>query len=349
MKSGSASILIVDDDAGVRVPACAWLHAAGLTAHGVATVGAALEFLEGFVPDVVVLDLELPDRPGLELLQLLSLRHPQLPVLVLTAHRDAEVAVACMKAGAFDYLVKPVDEPRLVTTAANALRHAQVARAMAGLERALAESGRDPRTARWRAVERVASRDLGVLLVGGDAGGREACARAIHGASPRAAGAFQAVDCGAGPRGRALGGPERWGGLARGTLFLDRLERLAPEEQDVLAERLGGAARARGGAPDGVDVRVLAGTGGELEAEVRGGRFRADLLMRIAVDRIELEGVAPADAVGGSQDAISLADRERAAILEALARSRGNRADASRQLGISRATFYRKLKQYGIE
>lgn len=345
-------VLIIDDDASIRATACAWLQAAGLVAQGAATAGTALELLEGFVPDVVVLDLELPDRSGLDVLRLLCARLPHLPVLVLTSHRDAETAVACMKGGAFDYVVKPVDEPRLVTATANALRFGQVAQAMAGLERALAESGQDPRTARWRAIDRVAARDLCVVVTGGDAAARERCARAIHAASPRAGGVFRAVDCAdAAALARAV---EVSGGLtelAHGTLYLEGAERMAPASQAQVLEALAGAARARAGAGGGVDVRVLAGTGGDLEACVRAGTFRADLLMRMEIDRIDLEGPpsAPAERSEPPSDSVRLADRERASILEALARSRGNRSDASRQLGISRATLYRKLKQHGIE
>ncbi len=352
-------ILVVDDDPGVREPACAWLHAAGLAVHGAATAGAALALLEGLTPDVVLLDLELPDRSGLEVLRLLTVRQPQLPVLVLTAHREAEVAVDCMKAGAFDYLVKPVDEPRLLTAVANALHRRQVALAMASLERAVVQSGADPRTPLWRRVEAVAGRDLSAVILGGNPAARASAAQALHGASPRAGGPFLPLGCG-GPSGAELIArtlaPDP--ALARGTLFLDDVEALGPTGQELLLAFLARAAQARAAGVAEGDVRVLAGSGANLDAAVQAGRLRADLFMRLAVDRLRLDapgtglearatGAGPA--ATGPVDSLKLAERERTAILEALAWSQGNRSEASRHLGVSRSTLYRKLKEHGIE
>lgn len=358
MDGPRGQVLIVDDDPGVREPLCAWLAAAGLSSLAAGRAAEALSILEGFAADALVLDLQLPDRDGVDVLRAVHTRMPRLPVVVLTSHREAELAVACMKAGAYDYLVKPVDEARLVTTVANALRHRQLIETLAAVEQRGEVRGSSTRAVGevldGERLSRIAGGDLSVLVRGGTETDREFTARALHAASSRAKAPFVAVRCGAIPAARiveSLFGPgadevpavQRAGG---GTLFLDAVEDLAPPEQERLLEAAAAAARARAGIGSGPELRMVIGTRVDLAARVREGTFRADLFMRLAVEEVALGAPVTPRASG---DSVRIAEREREAILEALTRSAGNRSEASRALGISRTTLYRKLKDHGIE
>ena len=355
MDGPRGQVLIVDDDPGVREPVCAWLAATGLSVLAAGRAEEALSILEGFAADALVLDLQLPDRDGVGLLRAVHARLPRLPVVVLTSHREAEVAVECMKAGAYDYLVKPVDEPRLVTTVANALRHRQLVETLAAVERTPVASAAGPEgAADGERLSRIAGGDLPVLVRGGTETDREFTARALHQASPRASSPFVAVRCGAVPPARLVSdlfgpGTDAQPAVQRashGTLFLDGVEELQPPAQERLLEAATAAASARAGAGPGPELRVVIGTRVDLARRVREGTFRADLFMRLAVEELALG--APTSPRAAS-DSARIADRERDAVLEALTHSAGNRSEASRALGISRTTLYRKLKEYGIE
>lgn len=344
-------ILLVDDDPAFAELAGGWLTGAGLSVHAVASGEAALAALEGFIPSAILLDLQLPGIPGIDVLRAAVARTRHVPVIVLTAHRDAELAVECMKAGAYDYLVKPIDAPKLVATVANALRHRQLSFTVEALRREAAGAGLGEELD--RAVDRAAAADVAVLLRGPRGPRRELVARALHQRSSRAGGPFLAIRAALlGPDAQAaeLGRAGRaYAAASGGTLLVEEPEMLAAAVQAALADATTAAARSRQAGGEAADFRLVAATDVDLGARARNGTFRADLYLRLSVVELQVdpEG-APAPPVAGG-DPLTLAERERRAILEALDRTQGNRAAAARELGIGRATLYRRLKEHDIE
>lgn len=432
---------MVEDDATARAAAGEILGAAGLHVHAVASGEEALASLDSMSPDAVLLDLGLPGLSGREVLRAVRARLRHAPVVVLTAERAAEVAVECMKAGAWDYLVKPVDGLRLLTTLANALRHHALARAVAALERVAGGKlppgllGSSPAMLELlHAIERVGEADEPALITGEPGTERSAIARGIHARSRRAAGPFATVQC------RSLDGARQATGLfgqggaagrvadaAGGTLYLEDVEALVPSVQERIVAALAIAERARAGAVTAPEFRLLASTTCELSALVRRRAFRADLYMRLTANEVEVAplrerggdvvllarhdvgvhaqllgvppceltdealallrrhtwpgnreelrhaigralesagagpirasdlaldgtGMAPATRIAPDRvGSLRLADLERDAILSALERAGGSRSEASRQLGISRTTLYRRLKELDLE
>jgi DNA-binding NtrC family response regulator len=332
-------ILLVDDDPALAQLAGGWLEGAGMSVHAVASGEAALAALEGFVPSAILLDMKLPGIPGLDVLRAAVARTRHVPVVVLTAHREAELAVECMKAGAYDYLVKPIDAPKLVATLANALRHRQLSFTVEALRREAAGAGLGEQLD--QSVDRAAGADVAVLLRGPRGPRRELVARALHQRSSRAGGPFVVGEVGAG--GRAFSA------AAWGTLFVEDPETLAPGVQTSLAEAATAASRSRQGQGSAPDFRLIAATEVDLGGRARMGTFRADLYLRLSVVELTVDPERGPDRPGASGDPLSLAERERRAILEALDQTQGNRAAAARELGIGRATLYRRLKEHDIE
>jgi DNA-binding NtrC family response regulator len=350
MSAERSQILVVEDDRAVRLQLGALLEAAGLAAHLASSGETALALLEGFTPDALLVDLALPGMPGLEVLRRVSARLRHVAAIVLTSSREAETAVECMKSGAYDYLVKPIDEPKLLTTVANALRHRRLALAVESLQREARQRGLEARVpapaaiALFRRVDRAAETDVSVLVRGAPGPEREAVAHGVHRGSSRAAGPLVVFECAGLPQERHAA--ELLGAVsaaAGGTLLVEDVEALSPEVQERLAGAMAAASETRVHGGAGHDFRAVATTAVDLAGRVRDGRFRGDLYMRLAV----FELAAP-DAPLPAEGPLTLIDRERQAILEALERSGGNRAAASRELGIGRATLYRKLAEYGI-
>jgi two-component system, NtrC family, response regulator HydG len=266
-------------------------------------------------PEVVLLDLRLGHASGLELLGELRERRPDTEIIVMTGYASIDSAVACMRAGAFDYLEKPFADPRRVLqTLERALERRRLRvrnRELEGelgrrsaLERVIAHSASMRRV--LQTVRDLAPNESNVLIEAESGTGKELLARAIHETSPRSAGPFVPVDCGALPegmiegelfgylRGAFTGAVRDSEGLFRaahgGTLFLDEVGELplglqakllrAIQEREV---RPLGATDARA-----VDVRLIAATNRDLAAEVRAGRFRADLFYRLRVVSLAL-------------------------------------------------------------
>jgi len=306
-------ILVVDDEPGVRESLRLLLK----DEHSVrcaASVDAALDALGREPADLVLLDLVMPGRSGLDLLRELGPRPDAPPVVVVTATRTVASAVEAMKRGAADYITKPFDGDELRIRLERLLAQRELEREveelrarvepcdrlgqLLGRSRAMQEV--------FRTLRRVAASRATVLIRGESGTGKELAARALHELSPRAAGPLVAVNCAAIPdhlieselfgheRGaftdaveRRIGRFESAGG---GTLFLDEIGDLAAPVQAKLLralqerriERLGG------GDPIEVDVRVVVATHRDLEREVAEGRFRADLFYRIHVVPLEL-------------------------------------------------------------
>jgi two-component system nitrogen regulation response regulator GlnG len=254
-------------------------------------------------PDVVVLDLQLPDRSGLDVFQELKAIDAKRPVLFITAHGTTETAIEAMKQGAFDYLVKPVDLDRLSQILARALEAARLMRVPALLP---TEESADRIVGRsaviqemCKAVGRIAPQDVNVLILGESGTGKELVARALYHHSRRADRPFLAINCAAIPEAlleselfgheqgaftgahrRRIGKFEQCDG---GTLFLDEIGDMVPALQAKMLRVLQEQRFERVGSNETVQtrVRVLAATNHDLDRLVAEGRFRKDLYYRL--------------------------------------------------------------------
>jgi two-component system response regulator AtoC len=310
-------ILFVDDDPAEREAVAAVLRAAGHTVAVAADGREAQKHLEGADAEVVLLDLGLPDIDGLELLPLLKQIDPHAAVVVLTGRGDIETVVEAMKAGAVNFLVKPVGASVLELTVERALRQNRLIRRAAVYE-AVVESrrasgqalgaelvGSSPAMQAVRAlITRVAPTDSSVVLSGESGTGKGVVARLIHRHSRRAHGPFVGLSCAALPANLVeseIFGHERGAftdartakpGLLEvaggGTVFLDEVAELEPSSQSkllkVIEER---TFRRLGGVRDlSVDVRFVVASHQDLAGLVKKGRFREDLFYRLNVLQI---------------------------------------------------------------
>jgi DNA-binding NtrC family response regulator len=265
-------------------------------------------------PDLILLDLVMPGRSGLDLLAELSERGNTAPVVVLTATTTVSTAVEAMKQGARDFVTKPFELEALRIKVRQLLEHRaleeEVERLRAEVESRQQLAGLIGRSAAmqkvFRAVERVARSKTNVLVTGESGVGKELVARAIHELGPRRDQPFVAVNCGAIPhslieselfgheRGAFTGAVDRRIGrfeaASGGTLLLDELGELDISVQVKLLRALQERHIERLGSSESieVDVRVVAATNRDLEREVEEGRFRADLFYRINVVPIRL-------------------------------------------------------------
>ncbi|MEY3474010.1 MAG: hypothetical protein RL087_468, partial [Pseudomonadota bacterium] len=322
--SASRRLLVVDDEPDLRTLYELTLVREGYDVESAGSVDEAWQMICEAAYDAVITDMRLPDGTGLELLQRLEKAGRRERAIVITAYGSAENAVEALKAGAYDYLTKPVDlkQFRAVVASATAQDRAQAAPVPAPGVSPAARGERDPaetpipldglvgRSAAMAQVrsliERVARGMAPVLLQGESGTGKELVARAIHAASPRRAGPFVAVNCGAIPeslleaeffgyrKGAFTGASEDRGGFFQaaqsGTLFLDEIGDLPLAMQSkllrVIQER---AVRPIGHAFEvPVDARVISATHRDLGQEVQAGRFRQDLYYRLNVIRFVL-------------------------------------------------------------
>ena len=308
-------ILVVDDEAPLRRALRALLSALGHEVHEAEGGRAALAALKKAPCDLVLLDLHMEGGGGLEVLPELR-RLPEAPaVVVLTGRADVSAAVEAMRAGAADFLQKPADGAMLEAAIVRALRLRGVSRERDRLRADLGALRAGPILGSSRAIEavreaivRVAAAPRTTVLVLGESGtGKELVAREIHARGARAEGPFVALNCAAvSPElmeaelfgyesgaftGAAAGGREGLYGAAEGgTLFLDEVGEMAPVLQAkflrVLQER---TYRRVGGVVDlAADVRIVAATNRDLEAEVAAGRFREDLYYRLNVLSVQV-------------------------------------------------------------
>jgi DNA-binding NtrC family response regulator len=264
--------------------------------------------------DVVVVDLLLGRDSGLDLLARVKRERPELEVIVITGHASIESAVDCIRSGAFDYLEKPFDDVhRVRTTVRQAVERRRLVARNLELEAELRERGaptslvgNSPAMRRLaRTIHGLRHNESHVLLRGESGTGKELVARAIHAASPRSAGPFAPVDCGALPESiieSELFGHEKGAftgatgavGLFRmahgGTLFLDEIGEIPTTVQAKLLRALQEKeVRPVGGStPVPVDIRVICATHRDLERMVAEGRFRQDLFYRLDVVRIDI-------------------------------------------------------------
>jgi DNA-binding NtrC family response regulator len=299
-----STVLLVDDEPGVLFTLKEVLDDRG---HRVLSASSGAEALPQIdEADAVLTDLSMPGMTGLELLAAIATRDPELPVILLTAHGSERVAVQAVKAGAYDYLSKPfdIDEVALVIERALEARRLRVTNRRLTAERLLgrriiAESRAMRRL--LEATERVATRDVTVLVRGETGTGKEFVSHFLHARSPRAAKPLVRFNCAAIPAelaeaelfGHAKGAftgatSARRGFFSEadgGTLVLDEIGELTLAVQAKLLRALqeGEIQPVGSGRVDKVNVRVVAATNRDLAAEARAGRFREDLYYRLAV------------------------------------------------------------------
>lgn len=302
-------ILVVEDDVPVGTLVSRLMRGAGWDVDWVRTLEEAEDRVTRESYGLVLVDVRLPGRSGLELLDRLRVERPAWPVVVMTAHGNAEMAIEATKRGAYEYVVKPFDPDELVELVASAVELGRMRMEPVGL--GAAEGDRKPVPAlvgRSRAMQhlcgeigRVAGTDLPVLILGETGTGKELVARALYQHGKRSSGPFLAVNCAAVPetlleselfgheRGAFTGAERRRIGrfeqAAEGTLLLDEIGDLAPVTQAKLLRVLqdGTFQRLGGGASVRVGTRVLAATNRDLEREVVEGRgFREDLFFRLS-------------------------------------------------------------------
>ncbi|HKI94936.1 MAG TPA: sigma-54 dependent transcriptional regulator [Gemmatimonadales bacterium] len=306
------TLLLVDDDPDVLRSVGAFLERSGWTVFREDTGEAAITAFQRERPDVVVLDLWLPDLSGLDVLE--RLREWNAAVVLLTGHADVPTAVQAMQLGAENFLTKPVDMPHLVATVTRAAETARLRREVRRLTAsdrpgagAVALGVSPPMRELERQVALLAEAERTTVLITGESGtGKGRVARMLHAGSPRAAAPFVEVNSGGltatflanelfgHERGAFTDAKDTKRGLFeiadRGTLFLDEIGELGLELQPKLLgvietkrfRRLGGTREI------GVDVRLLAATNRDLVQLVNDGAFREDLYYRINVTVIHL-------------------------------------------------------------
>ncbi|MDA8411103.1 MAG: sigma-54 dependent transcriptional regulator [Treponema sp.] len=302
--------LIVDDERGITSSLVEFLALDGIEAVPAANANTALVLLGETTFDVVVSDLRMPGMDGLGLLARIREMGFGLPFIMMSAHGEVKDAVAAMKGGAWDYLIKPFDPEELVLRIRKAVAERRaldkLAVGMRGLPEGQGLVGESPAMLAVRKLIAKAAPSPATILLTGESGtGKEVAARSIHSQSGRE-GPFVAINIGALPetlleselfgheKGAFTGADSRRPGLFEaaqgGTLFLDEIGELPLHLQVKLLRAIQERKVQRLGSTTGVpvDVRFLAATNRDLEAEVTSGRFREDLYYRINVVRINL-------------------------------------------------------------
>jgi two-component system nitrogen regulation response regulator GlnG len=301
-------VWIIDDDRSIR-----WVFEKALERENIsfkvfASTQDALQALSGSTPQVVVSDIRMPGGSGLELLQKLKEKYPNLPVIIMTAYSDLESAVAAFQGGAFEYLPKPFDVDQAVDLIRRAmeesLRQADVAEVAQESPEILGQAPSMQEV--FRAIGRLTQSQATVLINGESGTGKELVALALHRHSPRAPKSFIAINTAAIPkdlleselfgheRGAFTGAQAmrrgRFEQAEGGTLFLDEIGDMPPDLQTRLLRVLsdGQFYRVGGHQPIKSNVRIIAATHQDLENRVKQGLFRDDLFHRLNVIRLRL-------------------------------------------------------------
>jgi two-component system response regulator AtoC len=310
-ENGSKSmgrILVVDDDHNHLKVLKGLIEKKGTGVITATDFDSALSFIGTQALNVIITDLKMPGKSGMDLLTYCRERNPAVPVIMITGHGDIDTAVAAMKLGAYDFITKPIDEHELVNAVQKALAESEKNRELvsAYFDR---ESGSLPEVIGkapeveqiLQTVRKIASSDSTVLISGETGVGKELVAKTIHMTSGRRDKPFVKINCAAIPetlveselfgyeRGAFTGAmtskPGRFELAHEGTIFLDEIgdmplqlqSRLLSVLQDKSFERVGGVKTIK------VDVRILAATNRDLQADVQAGKFRADLFYRLNV------------------------------------------------------------------
>jgi DNA-binding NtrC family response regulator len=306
------TILIVEDSPTLALTYQAYLKPLGHSVDIAATGAEALDKIERLAPDLIFLDLKLPDMDGLDILRQLNAQSNKARVIVITAHGSVAIAVEAMQEGASDFILKPFNAERITTTAKNALEIQRLSTLVEQYEgqnhtsfgRFIGES--PAMKAVYRMIADAAPSKASVFIVGESGTGKELCAEAIHQTSPRAQKRFVALNCAAIPanlieseifghkRGAFTGATEdREGAAVRadgGTLFLDEICEMPMDLQAKLLRfiQTGQIVPVGSNISQTVNVRFVCATNRTPWEEVEAGRFREDLYYRLHVIPIHL-------------------------------------------------------------
>jgi DNA-binding NtrC family response regulator len=301
-------IMVVDDEADVRTLLATVLKRADYEVTELQDAATLRESFTGPQPDVILLDLKLPDAEGLDLIPLLKKQWPETEVIVLTGFATLDAAVSATKLGAYDFQKKPFEPKSVLVSVERALEHQRLKEETSSLRRALStmSGGASPifqspaMKAAVRTVERVAASDVSILITGESGTGKEVIADLLHSLSPRNKGPFIKINCAALPRelieselfgsvkGAYTGAQADREGLFRqaegGTLLLDELSEMPIDTQSkllrVLQEKevrpVGGRTSYKS------DCRIIAATNRQVDAAIKDGKLREDLYYRIS-------------------------------------------------------------------
>ena len=312
--SVAATLLLIDDEPRLRQLLARILQLEGYTVLEAENARAGLKTLERETVQLVISDVKLPDKNGIELTAQIKQLYPATEIIVLTAYGTIQDGVTAIKNGAFDYITKGDDNDRIIPLVSRAVEKANLQFRIRQLEAQMSRrygfksivGHSKPIQQAVDLARKVAVTDTTVLLTGETGTGKEVFAQAIHQASPRGSGAFVAINCGAlgkdileselfGHRAGAFTGASRdqkglFAEADKGTIFLDEIGEMPLDLQAKLLRVLETHEFLRVGdtKPTKTDVRVVAATNRSLEQEANAGHFRLDLYYRLSVFSIEL-------------------------------------------------------------
>ena len=307
-------ILVIDDEQTIRQGLVNFLRELGHEVEAAADAEHGMERAMDFAPDLVIVDLNLPGKNGLDFIADLMAQEAEATVIVLTGHATIDSAIAATRRGVYDYLEKPIDRERLSSVVRKGLERATLHQEVTHLRREMARSGRlqelvgkSPRMIElYRLIDQISPTNAAVLLTGEKGTGKDVTARSIHRLSPRSAGRLVSINCAAIPeslleseifgheRGAFTGATSSRQGCFemahQGTIFLDEIGQMPIHLQskllrileDSVVRRVGGSTEIK------VDVRLLAATNSPIEEQIAKGAFREDLYYRLNVFNLHL-------------------------------------------------------------
>jgi len=307
-------VLIVDDEEKICTILTKIISDEDFEVKSVNSGEDAIQFVDTFTPDLIVMDQNMPGLNGIETMSVIKDKYPYIVVIFLTAYGSIPMAVEAIKKGAYDYLSKPFDNDEVLIIIRRALEHIRLSREVSVLKQQLEDKydfkniiGVSPKMQRvFEQIRRVSETDATILVQGESGTGKELVVKAVHYCSPRKEKPLVAVNCSAIPhnlleselfgfekgaftdaKARRIGKFEQADG---GTLFLDEIGELPQDAQvkllRVLEER--SITRLGGSASIPVDIRIITATNKDLEGEVEKGNFRLDLLYRLNVFTISV-------------------------------------------------------------
>ena len=309
------SVLVVDDEADIRTLLKDLLSEEGYAARLAKTGAEAIEQITKDLPDLVMMDIKLPDQDGIGVLRQLKREHPELEVIVMTAFGGSSTAIKAMEHGAYDYVTKPFDIDDLLATLKRVFEHADMSSEVSALrlelgkreaERERIVGSSKPMLEVFKLIGKVAPSDATVLITGESGTGKELIAEALHRASKRNPHPLVKVSCAALPetlletelfgheKGSFTGAMTmrkgRFETANKGTIFLDEIGEMTPKTQTKLLRILQEREFERIGSnvPIKIDIRVITATNRNLAEEVDRGKFREDLYYRLNVIHIHM-------------------------------------------------------------
>ena len=315
MAEAPRSVLVVDDEADIRSLLTDLLKEEGYTVRTAQSGAGAIEAIAKDLPDLVMMDVKLPDQDGLAVLRQLKREHPELEVIVMTAFGGSSSAIKAMEHGAYDYVTKPFEIEDLLATLKRVFEHADMSNEVSALRLELGKSAAErerivgsskPMLEVFKLIGKVASADATVLITGESGTGKELIAEALHRASKRNPHPLVKVSCAALPetlletelfgheKGSFTGAMTmrkgRFETANKGTIFLDEIGEMTLGTQTKLLRILQEREFERIGSnvPIKVDIRVITATNRDLPEEVNAGRFREDLYYRLNVIHIHM-------------------------------------------------------------